>query len=187
MLRNTTKSFGSLTKLFHWLLFFLICMQFYFIWGQDLFPQESPVRLQYILLHKSFGLTILFLGVLFIIWRFINPQPLSLKSQPYWKHIIAKCVHHTLLTFIILMPILGYLMSCADGRTVSFFGLFNMPCSISKNEYLSNLFFQMHEKIGYLFLILIGIHIFAAMHHHFILKDNVLKRMLPFSDKKSEQ
>ncbi|MGC1181602.1 cytochrome b [Legionella sp.] len=181
MLRNTTKSFGSLAKLFHWLIVILICTQFYLIWGQDLFPQKSLIRIQYILLHKSFGVTLFILGVLFIVWRTINLKPEAPEPQPHWKHIVAKIVHHSLLTLIILMPILGYLMSTADGRTVSFFGLFTLPNLITKNENLSTFFFQVHETLAYVLLALISLHVAAALHHHFILKDRVLKRMLPFN------
>jgi cytochrome b561 len=82
------------------------------------------------------------------------------------------------------MPILGYLMSVADGRAVSFFGLFNLPNLISANQQMADFYFQTHSILGYVFAVLIGLHVAAALHHHFFIKDDVLKKMLPFIKKK---
>ena len=181
MLRNTLKSFGSITKWLHWLAFILVTAKFYLIWFHEGFPKGSPEKMLYMMLHKSVGITILMLGILFVIWHIINVKPLSPKSQPHWQYIIAKIVHHALLTLLILMPIVGYLLTCSYAKPVNFFGLFTIPCMISKNEHLGNILDFTHETLGYLILVLVGIHILAALYHHFIVKDNVLKRMLPFT------
>ena len=181
MIRNTTQYFGSLTKFFHWTLFFLICIQFYLIWGQAAFSEKSPIKIQYVLLHKSFGISILILGILFILWRMLNPKPHTVEGQPNWKRIAATAVHHSLLLLIVLMPIIGYLMSCAAGKPVRNLGLFTLPCLIAENDHASDVLFMMHTYIAYIILLLIAIHVLAALQHHFILKDKVLKRMLPFS------
>ena len=81
------------------------------------------------------------------------------------------------------MPILGYLMTYANGKTVSFFGLFTLPRLISENQNLGDIFFHFHQTLGYILFALITLHIAAALHHHFILKDIILKRMLPFTSK----
>jgi cytochrome b561 len=141
------------------------------------------VRGQYIVLHKSFGITVLILGLLFVLWRSLNKKPKPPLFQSHWQYIAAITVHHLLLTLMVLIPIFGYLMVCAAGRTISFFGLFNLPNLITENKALGDVFFQTHETLAYLFIVLIGIHIAAALYHHFILKDNILKKMLPFKFK----
>lgn len=178
MLRNTPQSFGSLSKLFHWLIVVIIALQYYLVWGQDLLAEHSPLKPSYTLLHKSFGLTLFTLALLFVFWRLINPKPQPTELQPRWKQITATAVQHSLLTLIVLMPTLGYLMGCASGKIVSFFGLFNLPVLIGKNEMLGKILFQTHVKLGWVLFILISLHALAALHHHFILKDNTLKRML---------
>jgi cytochrome b561 len=177
MIKNTLKSFGSITKLLHWLVFMLIVTQFYLIWVSV--PNEPPGQSFYIMLHKSTGITILLLGLLFIIWHLINIKPLPPENQPHWQHITAKIVHYLLFILIIAMPIAGYLMVCANGKNVNFFGLFNIPALISKNDHLSDIMFSIHQKLGYLILILVSIHFLAALYHQFVVKDNVLRRMLP--------
>jgi cytochrome b561 len=179
MLKNSRSAFGGLSKLLHWLVALLVCVQFYLIWGKNLFTKGSSVRIEYVLLHKSFGVVIFILALLFALWRISNKKPLLSEVQPRWKHLSAKIAHHSLLMLIVVLPVLGYLMTNASGKSVNFFGLFNLPNLISKNENLGNVFYQTHQILGYLLLVLIGLHLLAALHHHFILKDNVLKRMLP--------
>lgn len=182
MLKNASKSFGNITKLLHWLILALIVAQFYLIWVS--IPINPPEKAYYMMLHKSLGITTLLFGLLFIIWHIVNTKPLPPKNQPHWQHITAKIVHHLLFILLIIMPIVGYLLVCANGRIVNFFGWFNLPSLIPKNEYLRDLMFSMHQKMGYLILILVGIHFLAALYHHFIVKDKILVRMLPFSSEK---
>ncbi len=167
-----------MTKLLHWLIFILITAQFYFVWSLS---ENSPLTGPYIMLHKSVGMTLLILGILFFIWHIFNVKPLPPETQPRWQYIISKAVHHTLFLLIMLMPIIGYLLTCADGKPINFFGLFTIPCLISANEHLGGIMFLAHETLAFVILFLVGVHILAALYHHFIYKDNVLKRMLPFT------
>lgn len=180
MLRNKLNAFGSLSKLFHWLIALLVGAQFYLVWAPDFITISDTIKTQYVLLHKSFGISILVLSTLFILWRTVNIRPLLPASQSFWKQILAKIVHYSLFILLLAMPILGYLMSVADGRAVRFFGLFELPNLVSTNPKMADFYFQTHSTLGYVFLALIGLHVAAALHHHFILKDDVLKRMLPF-------
>ncbi|KTC88807.1 cytochrome b [Fluoribacter dumoffii] len=180
MLRNTMNRFGSITKVLHWLIFILITAQYYLVWSLG---DNSPLTPLYIMLHKSIGVTILILGILFLIWHLINIKPLPPKSQPRWQYVLSKIVHHTLFMLIILMPIVGYLLTCADGKPINFFGLFTLPCLVEANEQLGNVMFATHEKLAFVILLFVGIHALAALYHHFIHKDFVLRRMLPFTSK----
>ncbi|MCW8407788.1 cytochrome b [Legionella sp. PATHC035] len=180
MLRNTLKGFGSITKLLHWLIVILIATQFYLVWSLS---DNSPLMPRYIMLHKSIGLTILVLGILFIIWHFLNIKPLPPENQPRWQHVLSKIVHHTLFILIILIPIVGYLLTCSDGKPINFFGWFTIPCLIPANEQLGNVMFSTHETLAFIILALVGLHFLAALYHHFMRKDEVLKRMLPFTSK----
>ncbi|WP_133137907.1 cytochrome b [Legionella rowbothamii] len=182
MLKNTLNTFGSMSKFFHWVIALLVCAQFYWVWAPNLMTISNAIKTQYVLLHKSFGVTILLLSILFIAWRMVTIRPSALY-KPYWQHILAKIVHYSLFILLLAMPILGYLMAAADGRAVSFFGLFNLPNLISTNQQMADFYFQTHSILGYAFATLIGLHVAAALHHHLILKDDVLKKMLPYTEK----
>ncbi|KTD11751.1 cytochrome b561 family protein [Legionella gratiana] len=181
MIKNTLKSFGTMTKLVHWLIFILITFQFYLIWISV--PNDPSRQAFYIMLHKSIGITVLLLGLYFIIWHIITTKPLPPETQPYWQHITAKIVHYLLFILLIAMPIVGYLLVCANGKTVNFFGWFNIPSLISQNKHLGDIMFSIHQKLGYLIIALVGVHVFAAFYHQFIIKDNVLRRILPFNSR----
>jgi cytochrome b561 len=77
------------------------------------------------------------------------------------------------------LPISGWLMSSAAGIPASFFGLFDLPDLISRNESLFRTFIQIHKWLGYALIALIGVHAGAALRHHFLLRDETLKKMLP--------
>ena len=179
MLKNTLNAFGSVSKLFHWAIALLVCAKFYWVWSPNFISISDVIKTQYVLLHKSLGVTILVLALLFMLWRMVTLRP-SDPSQPYWKYILAKIVHYSLFILLLAMPVLGYLMSAADGRAVNFFGLFDLPNLISPNPHMADLYFQAHSILGYVFAVLIGLHVAAALHHHFIVKDDVLRKMLPF-------
>ena len=77
------------------------------------------------------------------------------------------------------MPIVGYLANSAYGASTPFFGLFELPRIIGKNEELATQLFTLHRWVGWLVIVLVLTHISAALYHHFIHRDAVLKRMLP--------
>ena len=80
---------------------------------------------------------------------------------------------------LLAMPIVGYLANSTFGAPTPFFGLFNIPPIVGKNEALSTLLFTVHRWAGWLLIALVLMHIGAALYHHFIRRDDVLKRMLP--------
>ena len=81
---------------------------------------------------------------------------------------------------MVLMPLSGYLMTLYAARTINFFGIYTIPVLISKNGKIAGFFHDFHEYVSFVTLFLIVLHIGAAFKHHFIEKDNVLTRMLPF-------
>ncbi len=180
MLKNTKYTFGTITKCLHWLIVLLLFTQLTLTWLLATSTSGTPIQSQYVFLHKSVGITIFMVAILFIIWRIFSPSPRPIDADPHWKHLIAKIVQHTLLLLILVIPVIGYLLSCADGYGINYFGWFHLPCMISKNETLGSLFYNTHFILGCILFGLICLHILAALQHHVILKDDVLKRMLPF-------
>jgi cytochrome b561 len=177
-LQNTPEKFGSLTKLLHWTIFLLFVIQYFLVYRREYFPKDSPEKLQYMLLHKSIGVVLLVLAVLMILWRYVGKRPPPITTNAL-ERIGAKLMHFLLYAAMLIMPLSGIGMSLYAGYSVSVFGWFNLPITLEKNEALGNLFYTTHVWSSYAVIGLVGLHVLAALFHHFIRKDEVLKRMSP--------
>ena len=176
--RNTTRSWGSLSKAFHWLIVLLIISQWVIAERAD--ELKGLAKLEALALHKSFGMTILMLAMLRLAWRLMNPTPdLTTETKP-WERVLAKISHLLLYALIFAMPLTGWMMSSAKNYPVSWFKLFQFPDLVAPAE---QTFHQMHDLHHLLFNVLVGVavlHAVGALKHHFIDRNDVLKRMLPF-------
>jgi cytochrome b561 len=95
-----------------------------------------------------------------------------------WEKLAARSAHLLFYGFMIVMPLTGWLMSSAAGLQVSFFGLFLLPNLIGPDPSVMHLLKEVHQWLGYSLIALIGLHSAAALKHHFINKDDVLRRMV---------
>jgi len=179
--RNTTRSWGSLSKALHWIIVLLIINQWIIAERADALP-NGLAKLQVLAWHKSFGITILMLAAIRLVWRLMNPTPeLTTETKP-WERALAKLSHLLLYALIFAMPLTGWMMSSARNFPVSWFKLFQLPDLVSPGE---QTFHQMLDLHHLLFKVLVGVallHVAGALKHHFYDKNDVLKRMLPFSD-----
>jgi len=176
MLKNTTQRFGTIAKTFHWLLFMMLI--FSMVAGNFLADMpKGPDKLEAMGLHKSFGAVILMLISLRLFWRLMNvlpslPQEMS-KSQIFKAH----AMHWVLYVFMFAQPVSGVMMSQASGYPVSFFGLFDFPTFLDKSPALAESFHTAHGIIWMVLGVAALGHIAAALYHHFMIKDDVLKKM----------
>ena len=176
--RNTTRSWGSLSKAFHWLIVLLIINQWWIASRAD--ELKGLAKLETLALHKSFGMTILMLAVLRLLWRLVNPTPDLTVETRRWERVLARISHVLLYALIFAMPLTGWMMSSAKNYPVSWFKLFQFPDLVAPAE---QTFHQMHDLHHLLFDVLVGVallHVAGALKHHFIDRNDVLKRMLPF-------
>ena len=176
--RNTTRSWGSLSKAFHWLIVLLIINQWWIAERAD--DLKGLAKLEALGTHKSFGMTILMLAVLRLLWRLVNPTPeLTSETKP-WERALARISHVSLYVLIFAMPLTGWMMSSAKNYPVSWFKMFQFPDLVAPAE---QTFHQMLDLHHLLFKVLVGVallHVAGALKHHFIDRNDVLKRMLPF-------
>lgn len=178
--KNTSTRYGSVTKFFHWTVVLLVLTQVYSIIHVSLLPEHSPLAGFLIgTLHKSIGILVLIFAFFGYFWRLLNVHPSFPPSMPVWEILSARLAHMLLYLCLFVMPISGLLMSTADGRPPSFFGLYQLPQFIEKNPAMANYFFNVHRYTAILLIGLVVLHTLAALKHHFINKDSVLKRMLP--------
>jgi len=177
MLKNTKDTFGWLAKSFHWVIALLIIGMW--VAGQVMTSMENtPTKFEVYFFHKATGITVLALAVLAIAWRSINVKP-ALTHLPKWQVLAATLNKYGLYFCMLAMPLTGWMMSSAAGRPVSFFGLFIMPDLVPVDKEAAHIYAERHEQVALLLLALFLTHAGAALMHHFILKDGILKRMLP--------
>jgi cytochrome b561 len=140
---------------------------------------EGPVQDTLYNLHKSLGALILLLMILRLINRLVVGAPEPDPAIARWQKAVSSAVHGLLYVLLFAMSIVGYVANSAYGATTPFFGLFELPMIVGKNEALSEKLFAFHKYTGWVVGFLVLIHIGAALQHHLIHQDNVLRRMLP--------
>ena len=171
------KHYSGITKLFHWSMAFIILGLLVLGFYMQGLP-NNPQKFEIYGLHKSFGLLILWLVALRIIWRTFKHKSYIDPAHKIWERGLSKLIHVLLYVAMIGMPLTGWLMSAAGGHSVSFFGL-NMPVLIGKEPDLSKLMNQAHMILGYVLIAAILCHGLGAIKHHIIDGDFTLKRMVP--------
>ncbi|KIL97119.1 Cytochrome B561 [Paramagnetospirillum magnetotacticum MS-1] len=143
----------------------------------DVIP-KGPQRSEVIGLHKAIGCIMLVLAVARLAWRLAKPQPALPPSMSPAERMLAWAGHVALYLMMVLIPVDGILMSQTAGRDVSVFGLV-LPKLLAKNEALNGVFKEGHEVLGWVLAVILIGHIAAALRHRFILKDDIMARMLP--------
>jgi cytochrome b561 len=176
MLRNSTNSYGTIAKSFHWLIFLLVF--FMLIYGFLLDSIPKPYQAMGYNIHKNIGITILFLMILRALWAAINPRPVLPENTLLWQRRAALLVHFLLYFTLIAMPLVGWIGTSAGGRP-PYIGNITLGLPITQNKALAEICFEIHENLALIIIGLVTIHILAALYHRFILHDNVLQRMLP--------
>ena len=175
-LKDSGDRFGGISIVNHWTMAILVVGMLAFgLYIEDLrWTEETRYLLQ---LHKSVGILVLVLAVWRILWRMYCGFPDAAGPMKAWESFLARAVHYALLVGVLIMSISGYVRSAAGGHPVDFFGLFSLP-GLSENKALSSAAAEVHEVAGTLLIVLIALHVLAAMEHHFIDRDGTLRRMI---------
>lgn len=176
--RNTTDHYGSLTIWLHWIMLFLFVAVYASIELRGLFPKGSDPREAMKALHFMLGLSVLVLVWLRLAAHLIGPVPRIVPDPPAWQKLSAKLMHMALYALMIGMPVAGWLLLSAEGKPIPFFGL-ELPALVSQSKDLAALTKEIHEIGGTAGYFLIGLHAVAALFHHYFVRDNTLRRMLP--------
>ncbi len=183
MLKNTSSSYGVGAKLFHWAVaLIIITLLGVGLWMSGLDVKTTPYKFYVYGLHKSFGIVVLLLMIGRLCWRIYNTKVSPHANHKKWERSLAKIVHTLLYVLAFTMPLSGWAMSSAGGHPVNFFGL-PLPALMDKNEQWGGIFRDVHEYVGYSLIGIIVLHAVGALKHHFMDRDDTLKRMF-FNRKK---
>lgn len=176
-LKNTVERWGPVSQVLHWTIaLLLIAISVIGLVMVDM--PNTPRKIDVYSLHKSLGLTVLALAVVRLAWRAYAGAPAPLPG-PRWQHRIATLTHAAMYALIFAMPISGWLLNAWGGYPLQWFGLFNLPRIVGRDEALHELAGQVHEAGFWLLLVLVLAHVAAAFYHQLFQHDATLARMLP--------
>ncbi len=144
------------------------------IWKVQLAEEISP-RAFYFNLHKSLGVTIFALILLRVLWRIGHKPPAPLATYKAIERKVATATHHLLYVLMVAIPLSGVIMALYSKYGVKWFGLSLLPGLDNKG--VREVFEELHELVGIALLIVVALHIAAALKHKFIDKDDTLNRM----------
>lgn len=177
--RNSNDRWGSVSIGLHWLSFLLVAgLGTIGLIMTDL--PTSPFKIEVYALHKSFGLTVLALSLLRVVWRLVAGAPRPVPGSPAWQNAIATITHGAMYFLLLVIPLSGWLFNSAAGFPLKWFGLFSVPRLSTYDPGLKAFARDMHETLFYVLAALVLVHAAAALYHHYRLHDRVLLRMWPW-------
>jgi len=163
----------------HWIAALLIVGNFLFgLYVADL--PHSPAQLRDLAWHKWAGMTILFLSAARLLWRLWHPAPALPATMPAWQRRAAHASHFLLYVLFFATPITGWLFSSASGLQVVYFGVLPIPDLIGRSKETAHLLHAVHRWLAYALAAVVALHAAAAVRHHYVDRDDVLRRMLFF-------
>lgn len=180
-IRNDADRWGWVSLTLHWLTALMVLG----LVAVGLVMQELPnslTKFEIYALHKSFGITVLALTVMRLLWRMVAGAPRPVPGMPAWQRIAASLSHGALYLILLLMPISGWLYHSASGavpRQLEWFKLFALPSLSERDRDVAEFAIGMHEWLFIALAVIVTVHALAAIKHHYIDRDRTLQRMLP--------
>jgi len=140
---------------------------------------QGPLQNKLFDLHRSFGALILALTGVRLLWRLYMPPPPMIAGMPAWQERAARVTHVALYMLLFAVPLMGWAGTSAFGAAIPVFGLFTLPMILEQNRPLADVLLKLHVALAFTLCALLVMHVGAALHHHFVRKDDTLRRMLP--------
>jgi len=177
MLKNRRDRYGVVHVAIHWLMAIVIVGMFALgLWMVELdyydeWYKKAPD------LHRSIGVLVLLALMLRLAWKLWNVRPTPLPSHARWEQVGAEVAQWAMYALVPLIALSGYLISTADGRSVSVFGWFEIPATLTSIDNQEDISGEVHFWLAVALISVAGIHALAALKHHFIDRDATLRRM----------
>lgn len=181
--RNSPDRWGAVAKALHWTIALFILANIPLgLWADGL--PLSPTKVEAFYWHKTLGLTVLWLALLRLLWRFTNPTPRLPAAMASWERRLAQSSHLLLYAAMIAMPLSGWVIHAASGFPLELYGLIPVPDIVPAgldDGAVEETAATVHYWIFVLICILLALHVAGALKHHFVERDAVLRRMLPLT------
>lgn len=173
------KKYTKTAMLLHWLMALFIIANFFLGLTMVDIPGLTPTKLTYFAWHKWIGVTVLGLACLRLLWRRVHPAPTYFPGMPAWQEKTASGLHILLYVLFLGITLSGYLYTTAAGIPVVYLGLFQIPALFEPDQGLKAFFKTTHFLMNRAMVCAVVLHVAAALKHHFIDRDDTLRRMLP--------
>ncbi len=170
--------YDRVAMLLHWLVAALIVAAFALGVVMVDIPGLTPTKLKYFSWHKWLGVTVLLLAAMRLLWRLRHGAPRAVE-MPAWQRRTAVLVHALLYVLMFAVPLSGYFYSLAAGVPVVYLGVLPLPELIDADPVLKPVLKEVHLVLVYTMLVFVLAHVAAAIKHHWIDRDGLLRRMLP--------
>ncbi len=207
MTSSSTDRYGVISQAFHWLTVGLVIALLAIGWSADV-EADKPGSSAY-MWHSSLGVIVFVLALARVVWRVFTSSPALPAAMRHSQRVFARTVHVALYALIFALPLSGWLVASAEGGSVSFFGIALLPqwqpaagiaapavrphpvdaertgeeeterAGSQAPEQRGEAWEEVHEVLAYAIAALAILHTLAALKHHFIDRDNVLRSMLP--------
>lgn len=176
--------YGRTAKLLHWAsaLFFLIALGIGLYFSQLDYRNDKTDYAAFgevIYWHKTFGVLVFVLVFYRLYYRWKNPPPALPDGSPAWMRVGSWLSHASLYALIVILGVTGLVASDIGNYPVKMFEIWAIPQFPEQNRELADEIFKVHMWLGNLAAYLVGLHVAASLYHHFIVKDDILARMLP--------
>jgi cytochrome b561 len=179
VLRNDATSWGGPAKAFHWVMALLILAQIAL--GLTAVSWHlSPTKIQLFFWHKSMGMLILALLALRLAWRLANPTPALPAGTPAWERAAARGGHALLYALMVALPVTGWIVNSAANIPFRIFYVVPLPALVAPDKALADSVALVHRGLFVLLALVLVAHIGAALRHHFVKRNDILTRMLPW-------
>ena len=177
--RNSEEHWGAVAKFLHWTIALLIVLLAIIGWRMISLP-NSPDKIFVYAMHKSFGITVLALVAIRLAWRlFAGAAPKPPASFVGWQRGLSGFVHFGLYAVMIAMPLSGWIFNSASNFPLKWFNTIRVPAIVGADPQLKAFAQTAHLWLFWALAVLVFLHVAGALKHHFVDRDDVLRKMLP--------
>ena len=178
MIRNSKESWGWPARAMHWIVAAMVLGLYgHGLWMEDLAGTQHAFQ---IWLHAAVGITLLLIAAAGFVWWLVNTVPAEPPNLPVWQRHAARLAHWTLYALIFAVTLSGWALAGTLRAPVEIdlFGFVSVPQLLSPGSGYHGLLEETHEVLANGLIVLAGMHVAAALYHHFVRRDAVLWRML---------
>ncbi|MFC7739306.1 cytochrome b [Roseomonas sp. GCM10028921] len=177
--REPALRYGAVSRTFHWVTVALVLMAAIFgLWIAHARPDDEAFKLTLYNIHESIGVTIGVVTLARLAWRVGHPPPTLPSNLPRALAWAARTNHAALYTWLLAMPVVGFVATNAWGFPVNWFGLVPLPDPVGKNVPLAETLTFVHRLMAWSLFCMVALHATAAVWHQFIRRDGTLRKML---------
>jgi cytochrome b561 len=178
MIRNTRETWGWPARALHWIVAVMVLgLYAHGLWMEDLAPDQERFQLW---LHAAVGITLLLLVGAGFVWWLLNRVPEPSADTPAWQHRAASMTHWALYALMFGTILAGWALtgSLREPVAIELFGFIGVPQLLAPGSGAHEFLEEAHEILANVLIVLVGLHVAAALYHHLVLRDPVLWRML---------